>query len=54
MRTGEKIFDDLRAQWAEEIGMDKLNLVEAVLTEKLRALPNGLIDPGWLDQSDDT
>lgn len=53
LRTGEKIFDELRAQWAEEIGMDRLQLVESVLTERLRALPNGLIEPGWLSQEGD-
>ena len=48
LRTGEKIFDDLRSRWAEQIGLDRLEMVEAVLTERLRAMPNGVIDPGWL------
>jgi DNA-binding MarR family transcriptional regulator len=50
LRTGEKIFDELRAQWAEQIGLDKLEMVESVLTERLEAIPNGLIEPGWLAQ----
>ena len=50
LRTGEKIFEELRAQWAEQIGMDKLEMIESVLTERLRAIPNGIIDPGWLVQ----
>ena len=53
LRTGEKIFDELRAQWAGEIGMDRLQMVESVLTERLKALPNGLIEPGWLAEDGD-
>ncbi len=50
LQTGEEILDDLRIRWAEQIGMDRLEMVEAVLTERLKALPNGFIDPGWSDQ----
>ena len=53
LRTGEKIFDELRAQWAEQIGMDRLEMVESVLLERLKAIPNGLIEPGWLAQEGD-
>ena len=53
LRTGERIFNELRRQWAEQIGMDKIELVESVLTEKLRALPNGLTDAGWFTQEGD-
>ena len=53
LRTGEKIFDELRAQWAKEIGVDKLQMVESVLAERLTTLPHGLIDPGWLAQNGD-
>ena len=52
LRTGEKIFDELRAQWAEQIGMDKLQMVESVLTERLKAIPNGIIEPVWLAHTD--
>jgi hypothetical protein len=48
LQTGEKIFNALRIQWAEKIGVDKLQLVETVLADRLRELPNGLIDPGWI------
>ena len=54
LRTGEKIFNELRAHWAEQIGMDRLEIVEAVLTERLRMTTNGSIDPGWLAQEGDT
>ncbi len=53
LRTGEKIFDKLRAQWAEQIGMDKLEMIESVLTERLKVVPHGLVDPGWLAQEGD-
>ena len=53
LQAGEKIFNELRAQWAEQIGMDRLEIVEAVLTERLRMIPNGFIDPGWLAQEGD-
>ena len=53
LQTGERIFNQLRARWAEQIGMDRLEMVEAVLTERLRMIPNGFIDPGWLAQEGD-
>ena len=53
LRTEEDIFDELRAQWAEQIGMNRLEIVESALSERLRAIPNGLIDPGWLAQEGD-
>ena len=40
LRMGEKIFDELRAQWAEQIGMDKLQLIESVLAERVEAGSN--------------
>lgn len=46
LRTGEKIFDELRAQWAEQIGTDKLELVGAVLIERLKSIPGWLHRPG--------
>ncbi len=33
--------------------MDSLKMVESVLTERLKAIPDGLIDPGWLAQEGD-
>jgi DNA-binding MarR family transcriptional regulator len=53
LSTGEKILDELRTQWAEQIGMDKLEMIESVLTERLKANPKGHIDPGWLAQEGD-
>ena len=53
LRTGERIFNELRAQWAEQIGGDRLAMVESVLTERLRTIPNGFLDPGWLAPESD-
>ena len=50
LRLGEEIFNELRAHWGDQIGMDRLEMVEAVLAERLRMIPNGLIDPSWLAQ----
>jgi DNA-binding MarR family transcriptional regulator len=52
LQTGEAIFDELRSQWAEQIGADQLEVIEKLLTERLNVLPNGLINPGWLEQDD--
>jgi DNA-binding MarR family transcriptional regulator len=54
LRTGEKIFDELRDQWAEQIGVDKLEMIESVLIERLKTIPNGFVDPGWLTDEGDT
>ncbi len=51
--TGEVIFNELRAHWAEQVGMDRLEMVEAVLAERLTTAPSGSIDPGWLAQDGD-
>ena len=53
LRTGEKIFNELRAHWADQIGMDRLEMIEAVLAERLTMAPSGSIDPGWLAQEGD-
>ena len=50
LRTGEQIFNELRSQWAEQIGTDKLQLVESVLTDRLSTLQNGLANLEWLAQ----
>lgn len=52
LQTGEKIFNELRTQWAEQIGMERLEMMESVLTERLKAVPNSLIELGWLAQGD--
>ncbi len=53
LRVGEEIFDELRAQWAERIGMDRLETVESVLADRLRVLANDVIEQGWLAQDSD-
>ena len=53
LRMGEKIFDDLRSEWVEQIGMDRLEMIESVLTERLEASSSVMIDPGWLAQEND-
>jgi DNA-binding MarR family transcriptional regulator len=50
VRTGETIFDELRAQWGKQIGIDQLEEIEKLLTNLLEASPSGMVDPGWLAQ----
>ena len=33
LRTGERVFDELRAQWAERIGADELQRLEEALSD---------------------
>lgn len=47
LQTGEQIFDELRAQWADTIGADKLEMIELIMTERLKTSPGGFIDAGW-------
>ena len=50
LRTGENIFNDLRTAWGQQMGLNTLQILESALTERLREVPNGLIDPGWSQQ----
>lgn len=53
LQTGEEIFDELRTRWADQIGMDRLEMVETILTERLQSVPNGFIESGWSTQEGD-
>jgi DNA-binding MarR family transcriptional regulator len=48
LRTGEAIFDELRGQWAQQIGADQLETVEARLATLVGAPPIRFDTPGWI------
>jgi DNA-binding MarR family transcriptional regulator len=49
MREGEKIFDQLREQWAQQIGPAKLRTLEKQLAELVGSSRVRLDDtPGWM------
>jgi len=49
MREGERIFDELREQWAQRIGPAKLRTLEKQLAELLGSSRVRLDDtPGWM------
>lgn len=50
-RTGQAVFDELRARWAERIGVDELERVEAALVELGIRPPARLDAAGWLGGS---
>ena len=54
LQRGEKIFNELRMQWARQIGKDKLQTVEFVLTERLKRLPGGIPKAAWLSLDSDS
>ena len=52
LRTGEEIFDELRTQWADQIGLERLEVLEFVLRERMA--PSGsLLEPLNLASEDD-
>jgi DNA-binding MarR family transcriptional regulator len=48
LRTGEEIFNELRSQWADQIGLDKLEMIESLLAERFKIDPDTLNDPNRL------
>ena len=48
MRTGQQVFDELRDRWAERIGADELDRVEAALIDLGIVVPTRFDAPGWL------
>lgn len=48
LTEGEQIFDDLRAQWQQQIGAAKLAELESLLTELIGSQPVRFDTPGWL------
>ena len=51
MRTGQRVFDELRDRWAERIGVGELERVEAALIDLGIVAPTRLDAPGWLSGS---
>jgi DNA-binding MarR family transcriptional regulator len=48
MRQGEAIFDELRDQWARQIGTAELDRIEAHLTALVGAQPVRFDTPSWI------
>ena len=48
LRTGEAIFDELREQWARQIGPAELEALEAHLAALVGAQPVRFDTPGWI------
>lgn len=52
LREAEAIFDELRDRWAEQIGLDPLESLEALLTDLVGNAPVRLDAPGWIAVQD--
>ncbi|GAA0349027.1 MarR family winged helix-turn-helix transcriptional regulator [Actinoallomurus spadix] len=50
LREGEAIFDELREQWAKQIGTAELESIEKHLTALVGAQPVRFDTPGWIAQ----
>ena len=48
MRQGEAVFDELRDQWAQQIGAAELHRIEDHLTALVGAQPVRFDTPGWI------
>ena len=48
MRQGEAVFDELRDQWAQQIGVGELDRIEDHLTALAGAQPVRFDTPGWI------
>lgn len=48
MRMGAAIFDELRAEWAKTIGVERLDSLEADLEKLVGASPLRFDTPGWM------
>jgi DNA-binding MarR family transcriptional regulator len=48
LHTGEAIFDELRAQWARQIGTTELEVLEKQLAALVGAVPVRFDTPGWI------
>ena len=48
MRQGEAVFDELRHQWAQQIGAAELDRIEDHLTALAGAQPVRFDTPGWI------
>lgn len=52
LREAEAIFDELRDRWAQQIGLDRLEALEAQLTDLVGGAPVRLDAPGWIATQD--
>ncbi|EXG82663.1 MarR family winged helix-turn-helix transcriptional regulator [Cryptosporangium arvum] len=50
MRAGEAIFDEVRARWADRLGVEELERLEAQLAQFVGDSPIRLDAPGWAAQ----
>lgn len=50
LREGEAIFEDLREQWAQQIGAAELETLQAQLAQLIGSGPLRLDTPGWMAQ----
>ena len=48
LREAEAIFDDLRDRWAQQLGAEALEALEAQLAELVGPAPVRLDAPGWI------
>ena len=51
VRTGQRVFDELRDRWAERIGVAELEQLEAALVDLGIQVPTRLDAPGWISGS---
>jgi DNA-binding MarR family transcriptional regulator len=51
LRTGEQVFDELRAQWAERIGAEELERLEEALSDLGIRIPTNFDAPGYFTNS---
>jgi DNA-binding MarR family transcriptional regulator len=51
LRTGEQVFDELRAQWAERIGATELERLEEALSDLGIRIPAHFDVPGYFTNS---
>ena len=52
LRVGEQVFDELRADWARQVGAERLAELEAALTDLVGPSPIRLDAPGWFSSAD--
>jgi DNA-binding MarR family transcriptional regulator len=52
LREAEAIFDELRDRWAQQVGLDRLEALEAALTDLVADAPVRLDAPGWIATQD--
>jgi DNA-binding MarR family transcriptional regulator len=50
LRTGEAIFDELRTQWAQQVGEDELETLQAHLSVLVGTQPIRFDTPGWVSR----